>query len=408
MVGLGHMRRNLLLAQTLAAAPLNAATLLISEARQAANFAIPEGVDTLILPALRKTPDGQVAPRYLDISLSKLVAMRSRAILGAIEAFEPDVLIVDHLARGAMRELEPTLDALRRSGRTRCVLGLRDILEAPETVRREWNNAANDDAIRDYYDSVWVYGDPRVYDLAHEYQFAEHVAQKIRYVGYLDQRQRIDNAERPGDALVESLGLPAGRLALCMVGGGQDGASLAEAFAAAQLPPDMVGVIVTGPFMPPAVLERLQRAAAQNPQLRVLDFVAEPTLLLRRAERVIAMGGYNTVCEVLSFAKHALIVPRAAPRREQLIRAERLHELGLLDVLPYEEITSDALAAWAAHDLGATPQVHERVDMSGLERLPQLLESMLAVRRPRELPGSRRGIESLMQRYGLQWAVTAL
>ena len=34
------------------------------------------------------------------------------------------------------------------------------------------------------------------------------------------------------------------------------------------------------------------------------------------------MGGYNTFCEVLSFDKRALIVPRHTPRLEQAIRAE--------------------------------------------------------------------------------------
>jgi len=35
------------------------------------------------------------------------------------------------------------------------------------------------------------------------------------------------------------------------------------------------------------------------------------------------MGGYNTMCEVLSFEKHALIVPRVN-RNPNMIRAERM------------------------------------------------------------------------------------
>jgi predicted glycosyltransferase len=397
------MRRNLLIAQTIAGAPLHAATLLIIEAQQAVSFAIPPGVDTLTLPALRKALDGQVAPRSLEISLQKLIAMRARAILGALEAFEPDVLIVDHLPRGAVMELDPTLEFLRRGGHTRCVLGLRDVLEAPETVQREWKNAANEDAIRDYYDAVWVYSDPKVCDHAREYHFSPEVAQKLRYTGYLDQRKRADSANSQGDELIAPLGLPRGRLALCLVGGGQDGARLAEAFAEADLPPGVAGVIATGPFMPPEVLRRLRYAAARNPQLRVLDFVAEPTLLLSRAERVIAMGGYNTVCEVLSFAKHALIVPRATPRREQLIRAERLRDLGLLDVLPADDISPGALTSWLARDLWAPPRVRARIDLGGLARLPHLLEDVLAAPPP-ALWKQRRDAEDPAHRYARQRA----
>ncbi len=42
---------------------------------------------------------------------------------------------------------------------------------------------------------------------------------------------------------------------------------------------------------------------------------------MARAIGVVAMGGYNTFCEILSFDKRAIIVPRTAPRMEQYIRA---------------------------------------------------------------------------------------
>lgn len=384
MVGLGHIRRNLLIAQTITRTLPQAAALVIGEARQTGNFTIAAGVDTLTLPALRKV-DGRCEPRYLDISLQKLVAMRSQAILGMLTAFDPDVLIVDHLPRGAMRELEPTLVQLRRRGRTRLVLGLRDVLDAPETVRREWKHAANEQAIRDYYDAVWIYGDPAVYDQNREYHFGSDVAARLRYVGYLDTVERVDPVSG-GDPL-ESLGLGPDRLALCMVGGGQDGEALAVAFAQAA-PKDMNSVIVTGPFMPAEAQERLRRAAASNPRLRVLDFVEEPTQLLRRADRLVTMGGYNTVCEALSFEKHTLVVPRAGLRLEQRIRAERLQDLGLLHVLPDEDLSPAAIAAWLARDLGPAPQVRERIDLSGLVRLPHMLTDLLATPR-RAYPAAR-------------------
>jgi predicted glycosyltransferase len=45
------------------------------------------------------------------------------------------------------------------------------------------------------------------------------------------------------------------------------------------------------------------------------------------------MGGYNTFCEILTLDKPALIVPRSVPRQEQLIRAERAVNLGLVSML---------------------------------------------------------------------------
>ncbi len=378
MVGIGHMRRNLLIAQTLAGSPLRAVILMIAEAREASVLALPPGGDCLTLPALCKEPDGECRPRYLDISLNALVRLRVKAIAATLETFKPDVLIVDHLPRGALRELDSTLEDLRAYGNTRCVLGLRDVLEDPAVVRREWRKAGNEAAIRDYYDAVWVYGDPVVYDPVREYRFSREVQAKVRYTGLLDfsRRPKFDKVER--SEVVAALPEPPGRLMLCTVGGGQDGAKLAEAFAHAELPADATGVVLTGPFMPAEVRQRLHRRAAESPRLRVLEYVADPDLLLSRADRVIAMGGYNTIYEVLSFEKHALIVPRSRPRHEQQLRAERLRGLGLLDVLHPDQVSPAAVADWLARDLGEPRRVRDVLDFDGTVRLPQLLQEVLA------------------------------
>jgi predicted glycosyltransferase len=383
-MGLGHVRRNLLLAQTLSGPPLHAVVLMVAGAHQASSFVMPPGVDCLTLPALRRTNDGQHQARRLGIGLADLIAVRAAAIRAALEAFEPDVLIVGNVPRGAAGELAPTLAALRGRGHTRCVLGLRDVLEDPETVSQEWTAAGNEQAIRDYYDAVWVYGDPAIYDLVREYRFSPTVAEKICYVGYLDQCARLNFAppeapatgRRTADPLA-ALDLPPGDLVLCVVGGGEDGAELAEAFARAALPPNTNGVILTGPFMPPEAQERLRRLVEADPRRRVLEFVPEPTLLLARAHQVVAMGGYNTVLELLSFEKRALVVPRVGPRAEQWIRAERLRDLGILDVLHPDAVHPGALSEWLARDPGPPPRVRDRIDLNGLTRLPALLEEML-------------------------------
>ena len=377
-MGIGHMRRNLLIAGALAGGPSRATILLIAGAREVSAYGVPAGVDYLSLPAIRKEGNGRYHPRYLDLPLEDLIAVRARLIAAALEAFTPDVLIVDKVPRGAVNELDPALRSLRDSGGTRCVLGLRDVLDDPATVRREWSEAANDRAVRDHYHAVWVYGDPAVYDAVAEYGFPPEVAARVRYTGYLDQRRRtrladIDGAREVSARLAEC----PGRLALCLVGGGEDGSPVAEAFARADFPPDMTGVILTGPFMPPGVQERLRRRAGANPRLRVLGFVTDTDLLLDRADRVVTMGGYNSVCEVLSYQKPALVVPRVRPRQEQLIRAERLRDLGLIDLLHPDHLGPGELTDWLARDLGPAPRARDRIDLNGLDNLPHLFAELL-------------------------------
>jgi predicted glycosyltransferase len=75
------------------------------------------------------------------------------------------------------------------------------------------------------------------------------------------------------------------------------------------------------------------RRAGRLRSIRVITFDAHIETLMAGAAGVVAMGGYNTFCEVLSFDKPALFVPRTKPRLEQYIRAERAVALGLSAVL---------------------------------------------------------------------------
>ncbi|MBG1258964.1 glycosyltransferase family protein [Nostoc commune] len=375
-MGLGHKRRNLLIAQTLGCSALEIDVLLISGIQDASNVATPPGVDCLTLPALHKNIDGQYQARRLDLSLQEIITLRSQVILTTIKTFKPDILIVDNVPRGAVRELEPTLNYLRTQGKTHCILGLRDVLDDPTSVHREWKRIANEEAIQTYYDAVWVYGDPAIYDLAQEYRFNAKTLAKLRYTGYLDQRHRLKFVDMDSVQALKSLNLPSERLVLCLVGGGQDGARLAETFALAELPPEMSGIILTGPFMSQKVQQQLQKYAAKRSNLRVLKYLAEPTLLLNHAERVIAMGGYNTTCELLSFQKRSLIVPRIKPRREQFIRAERLQALGLVDMLHPHNLKPQALTDWLMQE-SEPPQVRNCIDLDGLTRIPQFVNEIL-------------------------------
>jgi predicted glycosyltransferase len=386
-MGIGHMRRNALIARTIAGSPVRATMLLIGGAREAGCFPLPPGTDCLTLPSYYKQEDGQYESRSLLTSRDQLTALRARTITAALEAFEPDVLIVDKVPRGALRELGPALELLRAEGWTRCVLGLRDILDDPATVGREWVEGSLAEAVRDYYDAVWVYGDPAVYDQAREYGYPADVAAKVRYTGYVARPQRTSFSEIEGAELLPLISGPADRLFLCMVGGGQDGVPLAETFARVEFPAPTRGVILTGPFMPADAQNRLCRLAATNPGLRVVKFVTDPDLLLSLADRVVAMAGYNTVCEALSFGKPALVVPRVAPRREQLIRAERLQQMGLVDMLRPGELTPEAISRWLYRDCRLQPAAG-RINLGGATTLPRFLEDLL--QSPARAAGNRR------------------
>ncbi len=376
-VGLGHLRRNLALASALVAGPVPVNVLLISGSREATAFAVPPGVDWVTLPALAKR-DGRYGARTLDVALADVIELRTSVISAALLAFDPDVLIVDKVARGVCDELYPVLRRLRSRGRTRSVLGLRDVLDDVRSTAVDWASFRTTEAIAELYDEVWVYGDPSVFDPLVEYDLPAAVAERTTFTGYLGHHRRGPQGPATDD------GEPPSPYALCMVGGGQDGVGLAEAFAAALLPPGIRGVVVTGPYMDDADRERLRATEASRPDLTVLDFVVDCERLIEGATAVVCMAGYNTICEVLAAGKPVLVVPRVWPRREQLLRAERLAGRDLVDMVDPADLTPDRIGAWLAAGPDAQRAPAAPVDLLGLSRIPYLVDRLLAGR-----PGQR-------------------
>ena len=378
--GLGHIRRNLALAAAMVAAEPRTDVLVLTGAPQATALPLPPNTEVVTVPTVAKDGEGGYAAGTFAMDLSAVLALRSDLITSALVAFAPDVVVVDKVARGLDGELEQALAALHdvrghtTGERPRVVLGLRDVLDDPLTAIREWREANTTQAIRDHYAEVWVYGDRSVVDVVADYDLPRAVAAKVRYTGYL--------AEGRGEGLLAPRDEPRRRpvprpYVLCMVGGGQDGYDTALAFARAGYPDGHTGVIVTGPYMQPALRRRLTAIAAERDDLLVRDFVTNTLDLIGGAEAVVSMGGYNTVCEVLAEQVPALVVPRVRPRHEQLVRARRLHDLGLVDTIHPDDVTPEQLGAWlTAAVTSSSTRDHDAVALDGLRRVPDLVAGL--------------------------------
>ncbi|MCC4106958.1 glycosyltransferase family protein [Serratia ureilytica] len=374
-MGLGHIRRNILLASDVLNRLPDTEILLISGVRESGAFHLPKGADSVTLPTYLKTPEGHYRPRSLGSNVDHLVNLRKNIIYAALDAFDPDIAIIDNVPRGAMSELNPSLPMLKKKN-THLILGLRDIIDDPREVQRQWEKLDNTSAIRNYFSSVWVYGDCNFYDLSQAYHFDDDVKQKTSFIGYLDATRRPRLPTSADDATSRHHA----PYALCVVGGGQDGFQLAQTFAQAHFPSGMTGILVTGAMMPKVEYDKLQVMAGKRHHLQVLRFVPEPLELLRRAECVIAMGGYNTITEILSFHKRALIVPRTHPRREQWIRARLLAEKQLVSCLHPQTLTLSAINTWLAAKT-PSPEPRDILNFNGLETFTLRIENLLQAKR---------------------------
>jgi predicted glycosyltransferase len=336
--GLGHIRRTLAIASQLRTPQVN--ILILTGSPIVGRFSFPPQIDFVRVPGMIKMTNEEYLPLSIKINARHALRIRQTIITGTAKAFRPHLFIVDKAPLGLKREIIPTLRWINRCHPgTRTILGLRDIMDDAESTRRDWKEKGVYDVLEQYYSEIWVYGNREFYDPICEYNIPEQTSRKIIFTGYIPRA-----VPKPGNVREvrrEQRVAPDEKLVVVTTGGGGDGYGHVAAFLTmleewGESPPFRT-VIVTGPFMP-----KKQRtevfARGRALQIRCYRFYRRMERLIGAADVVVSMGGYNTVCEILTQGKPSLIIPREKPRREQLIRAEVLHQHSLADFLPWPQL----------------------------------------------------------------------
>lgn len=368
--GLGNIRRTLLLAQELSEQYTGAAILMVTGSQMVHSFRIPDGVDYIKLPCLDRVDAERYEPRFLRSWSEEVKRTRSAILEMSVLGFEPDLMIVDKRPAGVDGELTETLKEIRRRRLpTKLVLGMRDILDEPERTRRTLQSNGSFETIEQFYDEVWVYGSRSIFDTVREYGFPEAVAAVTRFCGYL-KRPTAPRERRPGPPHV-----------LVTTGGGGDGAAMTEAYleGLASLPRNVAlrTTVVFGPQMSEAARAATRERFGYLADVTFLDFEPDLTRLYSESDIVVSMAGYNTVCELLSFGHHAILVPRAEPVQEQLIRARLLAAQGLFDIVEPRDLCpatliSKVLAALKPVEVARTP-----FELDGLPHIRERMRALL-------------------------------
>jgi predicted glycosyltransferase len=230
------------------------------------------------------------------------------------------------------------------------------------------------------YDHVWVYGPPDFHDPLTGLDVPPSLRRKMTFVGFLQRKAWTKQAT--------SVGKSRGDYLLVTTGGGGDGYELVrDVINAYQVDPTLreKALIVLGPYMPGEQRNALKQSAQQHDCLEVIEFDNRMEDLISNARAIVAMGGYNTYCEILSFDKPALIIPRTAPRQEQLIRAMRATELGLVAMLHPDQSSDGMTLSAAIKDLLVRqPPSSTAPDyrLEGLPNLSEIVQEWLAAKKP--------------------------
>ncbi len=347
--GLGHLRRCRAIAHALVGRFKGIHVLIISGSQIAGAFDFKARVDFVKIPSVIKLYNGEYTSIGRHIDIQETLEWRKEIIRSTAASFDPDLFIVDKEPLGLKGELLPTLDMLKRRS-CRMVAGLRDVMDDAEALRAEWDRRDTLKLMDRYYDDIFIYGPQGFWNPLVDLTLPPGLESRLTYTGFL-------RRETPAAALSSIENLPE-RYILVTAGGGGDGAPLMRAALAGHAadPAGTPLLLVLGPFMRTDDRDEIRRLAARLPKVRVIDFHPQTELLLQRASAVVSMAGYNTFCEVLSLDKPALLVPRTQPRKEQLIRATRAAELGLVDALMPEEAADPAVMARHLRNLPDRPR----------------------------------------------------
>jgi len=370
--GLGHLRRCRTIAAALVADDPRVSVLIVSGSPVVDRYDFPDRVSFVRIPAVVKLDNGAYRPFDAGADMSLTMRLRAAAIRDAAIQFDPGLFLVDKEPLGLRGEIRETLALLRTRG-CRCVLGLRDVLDAPDALAREWNRKGAVDALRRLYDAIWIYGDSRLYDPFDDLDLATDIRRKARFTGYL---------RRPAPRVLRRDAND--RFLLVTAGGGGDGAALFDAVLAAYAhpaAPQIPARMLFGPFLPAEQREHLRARAAALANVTATDFDATAERLIATAAGVVAMAGYNTFCEILSYDRPALLWPRTAPRREQFIRARRARSLGLADMVDPDRAPDAKGLADALHALMTRTPPAAHVPPGMLDGIPNVIRLAHAMRR---------------------------
>lgn len=391
--GLGHLRRSRAIANRLIESHPQASIVIISGSPVIGSFDFAHGVDYVRVPGVVKLPDGSYTSHSLNMTLDEAVAMRKGIILETCRTLAPDLVIVDKEPTGFRGELLPALAELKDKG-ARIVLGVRDVMDAPEALVPEWERKGAVSALIDFYDDIWVYGLREFYEPLAALPLPASFRQRISYTGYL--RRELP----PRQPLTRYPRLTRRPFVLVTPGGGGDGHEMIDWVLSAyeqdrQLPNP--ALIVFGPFLARESRARFLERIALLPDVEALTFDSGMEHLMNMAASVISMGGYNTFCEILSLNKRALIIPRRSPRLEQTIRTEQASRLGLIRHLDGANLNpgavrdpmemADAIRMLPAQQPPSAAFLPAMLD--GLPRIDALTAHWLG--RPQAQPAGRRG-----------------
>lgn len=375
ILGMGHLIRSMEIVKGLTS---DFQVCFINGGEVIQGFPVPESVEVVNLPGIKTDTEFrelQTVDTYR--SLSAVQDDRQVQLLQVLDDFQPDVLMIELFPFGRRRfsfELIPLLKEAKARG-VKVICSLRDIVVTKQDQAKHEAKICR--LINHYFDQLLIHGDPQLHPLTDSFSRLGDLNCEIHYTGYVAQQPENHNL-----TLVDQILLKRQEpMIVVSVGGGRFGHELLQGMVgAAELLADRIPhhiCMFTGPFIPDQVFWDLKQAGQDCTNLSINRYTPNLLAYLQRSDLSVNMSGYNTTMNILTTGVRALMLPFTGnDDEEQTLRAQRLDQLGLAQMLHASEITPERLAQRVQEALTRQPQrMHFNLD--GVTNTATLVRSLL-------------------------------
>lgn len=343
LTGMGHLVRSTEIVRSLVK---DFKVYFINGGSPIEGFEIPTGVELISLPALW-LEDGKFQIADGSQSVEDLKEIRKNQLIDAFDRVKPDCLITEFFPFGRHKlffELLPLLEHVQtKSPDTKIVCSLRDVI-GRETLSEESDNICQ--LVNQYFDLILFHTDPKFQTFEASFPRAKDLKCEIKYTGFVAQSTQENVTEDAFLAKVNN----SNPIILVSIGGGRLGYELLESvIEASVILEDKIRHIIqifTGPFMQEAQFVQLQKTAQNRDNVNFQRYTPQLLNYMKKADLSISLTGYNTTMNILRTGARAIVVPigHYDQDREQLVRTQKLEQLGIVEVIHPSDLEPAHLA----------------------------------------------------------------
>ena len=376
--GIGHYIRSSAIAQALSQS-MQVVMMVGGALPEGVSQGINQGVEVLRLPAIDLDEDGE-SLRSLDerYSLGEAMLVRRQTLNQALNQWRPQVLLIEHFPLGRLMfipEILPFLDAAQALEPAPLILcSLREVLAPDDEDDQVIKGTLSYFLLNTCFDGVLVHGDPEFAQFETQLQSTLKLKIPLHYTGFVV-------PPSPTQPTATTLQLPEAPYLLVSAGGGRLGGTLLrtviQAYQQLGLVDRLQLLATAGIFLDEPQWQDLQTLAQSVPGVHLHRWIPNLTQVLSQARASISLCGYNTALDLMRTKTPALVIPGDEGTEEQVERATRLAQLGLVQTLPPEQLDCDAMGNAIESLLTFVPQPFT-CDLGGAENTARLIHKLLA------------------------------